>query len=96
MAYGIVSVFEGVTENLYWDVNAKLGINRDGTGDWPVGLRSHFAGPTGTGWLVVELWDSKVAQETFMTTTLGAVLAASNIAAPAQVIETDTVSTHPV
>ena len=92
MAYGIVLVFDGVTADDYWAVNAKLGINPDGTGDWPDGLVSHSAGPTGTGWVVTEVWAVKADQEAFMTGRLGEALGAIGVPAPVQVIESDLVN----
>ena len=92
MAHTVVLLFEGVTETDYWAVTTGLGINRDGSGDWPAGLRSHSAGPTPNGWIVIEQWESKGAQETFVADRLRDALAASGVAAPAQVIETDTVN----
>ncbi|MDP9464723.1 MAG: hypothetical protein M3P52_08875 [Actinomycetota bacterium] len=94
MSYAIVVMFEGVTEADYWTVNANLGINRDGSGDWPEGIRSHAAGPTANGWVVIEKWESKQAQEAFMTGRLGAALSTAGLPAPSQVIETDTVNDH--
>ncbi|MBK5333354.1 MAG: hypothetical protein JJD93_15360 [Ilumatobacteraceae bacterium] len=92
MSYAIVLVFEGVSEADYWKVNETLGINRDGSGDWPDGIKSHAAGPTPNGWVVVEKWESKAAQEAFMASRLGAAIAAAGLPAPAQVIETNTVN----
>lgn len=92
MSFAIVIVFEGVTEADYWAVNDQLGIDRDGTGDWPDGIKSHAAGPTADGWLVVEKWESKAAQEAFMSGRLGAALAAVGVSAPTHVFETNTVN----
>ncbi len=92
MSYGLVLVFDGVTEKDYWAVNDKLGINRDGSGDWPQGMLAHAGGPTPTGWVVIEMWESKAAQEAFMGSRLGAALAATGVPAPSQVIDTDTVN----
>jgi hypothetical protein len=90
MAYGIVLVFDNVTADQYWAVNDKLGIQADGTGDWPAGIRSHTGGPTeGGGWVVSEVWDSKADQEAFMGSRLGAALGAVGVPAPSQVIESD-------
>ncbi|MEY2582930.1 MAG: hypothetical protein QOE09_2779 [Ilumatobacteraceae bacterium] len=94
MSYGIVLRFEGVSEDDYWAVNSKLGIGRDGSGDWPEGMKSHVAGPTPDGWVVIEIWESKGAQEAFMANRLGAALGAVGLPAPAQIIETDTVNEH--
>jgi len=52
MSYGIALVFEGVSEADYWAVNSKLGIGRDGSGEWPEGMKSHVGGPTPNGWVV--------------------------------------------
>ncbi len=92
MSYAIVIVFEEVSEADYWAVNDALGINRDGTGDWPEGIRSHAAGPWANGWVVIEKWESKAAQQAFMGGKLGAALAASGLPAPSQIIETDTIN----
>ncbi|HET7654503.1 MAG TPA: hypothetical protein VFK42_15810 [Acidimicrobiales bacterium] len=92
MSYGIVLAFEGVGADQYWAVNEKLGIARDGTGDWPKGLRSHSGGPTTTGWVVSEVWDSKADQEAFMGSRLGAALAEVGVPAPSQIIESDLVN----
>lgn len=96
MSHAVVIVFEGVSEADYWGVNDQLGINRDGTGNWPEGLRSHAGGPTASGWVVIEKWESKAAHEAFMAGRLGAALAAVGLPAPSQVIETDTVNDHHV
>lgn len=77
MADGLILQFPaGVGELEYDAVNAKLNFNpRTGEGDWPDGLRSHSAGPSGSGWVVSEVWDSKDAQGAFMGSRLGPALA---------------------
>lgn len=93
MAFGIVLVFEGVSEKQYWAVNERLGINRDGSGDWPAGMITHTGGPHGaTGWVVGEVWESKAAHEKFMADRLGAALAAVGVPAPVQVIESELIN----
>ena len=92
MAYGITLVFEGVGSDDYWAVNQKLGIGRDGSGDWPAGIISHCGGSTATGLVVSEVWESKAAQEAFMSSRLGAALGAVGVPAPVQVIEADLVN----
>ena len=95
MAYGIVLAFENVSEDQYWAVNAALGIQRDGTGDWPHGLQGHSGGSTaGGGWVVSEVWDSKAVQEQFMATRLGAALGQVGVPEPSQIIEIDVVNFH--
>jgi hypothetical protein len=93
MSYGIVLRFEGVSEDQYWAVNDRLGIDRDFTENVPDGLVVHTAGPVGDdGWVVSELWTSKGDQEAFMASRLGEALAAVGVPPPAQVIETDLVN----
>jgi len=92
MSYGIVLVFEGVGADQYWAVNDKLGIQSDGTGDWPAGIVSHAGGPTATGWVVTEVWDTKADQEAFMASRLGAALAEVGLPAPSQIIESELVN----
>jgi hypothetical protein len=94
MAYGLTLVFENVNEDQYWAVNEKLGIGRNGKGDYPKGLVSHIGGPTATGWAVMEVWESKAAQEEFMASRLGAALGAAGVPAPAQLIETEAVNSQ--
>ena len=94
MSYGLVLVFENVDESAYWAVNEQLGINRDGTGDWPDGLASHSGTQAGTGFVVMEIWDSKGHQERFMADRLGVALGAVGVPAPAQVIDGDVVNHH--
>jgi hypothetical protein len=93
MSYGITLVFEGVGEAQYWAVNDKLGVARDGSGDWPDGMLHHLAGPAaGGGWVVMERWESKAHQERFMGDRLGAALGAVGLPAPASVIETTAIN----
>ena len=94
MSYAIVLRFEGVTEEQYWAVNDKLGIDRDFTVDVPDGLLVHLAGPTDDGWVVSEQWASKGHQEAFMASRLGEALATIGVPPPVQVIESELVSAH--
>jgi hypothetical protein len=94
MPYGIVLAFDGVGADQYWAVNEQLGIKPDGTGDWPAGMLSHAGGPTATGWVVAEVWNSKADQEAFMASRLGAALGAVGLPDPAQIIESDLVNHH--
>jgi len=57
----------------------------------PAGLLYHVAGPTETGWRLIEVWESPEAADRFFRETLGPVLQQANIppAAP-QVFEVHT------
>jgi len=53
-----------------------------GQGDWPAGLLSHAAGEADDGTFTVsEVWSSRADQDAFMTSRLGAALAAGGVAA---------------
>lgn len=91
MAAAVILEFDGVDAAQYEAVNSKLGIDMvSGKGDWPDGLRSHVAGTTDGGGLVVaEVWDSPAAQEAFMGSRLGAALAEVGLPAPVRVTWVD-------
>jgi hypothetical protein len=95
MAYGLIYEFpSSVGEAEYEAVNAKLGIDSsDANSAWPEGLITHASGPAPDGafWLF-EVWESKARQEAFMSTRLGAALAAVGVPAPTQVVELDLVN----
>jgi hypothetical protein len=67
--------------DLYNKVNSHLGMD-DGSGDWPDGLLSHVAGLDGSDLIVVEVWESRDAQEQFMHSRLGPAFQASNVPPP--------------
>jgi hypothetical protein len=93
MSYVVTLVFEGVGEAQYWAVNEQLGIGRDGGGGMPAGMLHHVAGPTASGgWLVVEQWESRAAQASFMESRLGAALGAAGVPAPTAIFDTDSVN----
>ena len=73
-------------------MNERLGIKADGSGDWPEGIVSHTGGPTATGWVVAEVWNSKADQEALMASRLGAALGEVGLPEPAQVIESELVN----
>jgi hypothetical protein len=66
--YGVIHRFEGGTEEQY-----RKGlevVHRDGGSTLPVGQTVHAAGTTDDGWIVVALFESKEAWETFRDETL--------------------------
>lgn len=64
-------------------VSERLGIDPvGGQGDWPDGMLSHPGGAKPGGWVVFEVWDSKEAQERFMTERLGQALQEGGINSP--------------
>jgi hypothetical protein len=75
--------FEGFDKDDYGKVNSLLGIDMaTGAGDWPAGLLTHSAGRTDKGWMVVEVWESREAQDNFMKSRLGAALQQAGVDRP--------------
>lgn len=71
---------------IYRRVNDLLGVDpATGSGDWPAGLLSHVAGEAGDKLVVVEVWESKAAQEEFMATRLGQAFGQANVPQPTRV-----------
>ena len=66
MAELLITEIDGIGEAEYLKVNAELGIDSDGQGDWPDGLISHTAGTNDGGLIVIEIWESREAQEAAM------------------------------
>ena len=79
----LVLEFDGVGESQYNKVNTELGIDQaTGDGNWPPGLMTHIgAAAEGGNLIVVEVWQSRQAQEDFMSSRLGSALAAGGISA---------------
>lgn len=67
MAYGVVHHFVGGTEEQY---QASIGAVHPSDGSLPEGQVSHVAGPSGDGWLIVAIHDSKESWEKFRDGTL--------------------------
>jgi hypothetical protein len=87
MAEALILEFTGIGEAEYGAVNKQLGIDmQTGQGDWPPGLLAHAAGEANDGTFIVsEVWASQADQEAFMTSRLGAALAAGGVTAPPRV-----------
>ena len=68
---------------LYSKVNEILGLDPNtGAGDWPKGLLTHIgSGGDGTV-VVVEVWESRADQESWMASTLGPALGQAGVAQP--------------
>ncbi|MGH3176515.1 MAG: hypothetical protein ACRDPF_21960 [Streptosporangiaceae bacterium] len=83
MPEALILEFTGVSEAEYAAVNKHLGIDvQTGQGDWPAGLVSHAAGQADDGTFIVsEVWSSQADQDAFMTSRLGAALAAGGVTA---------------
>jgi hypothetical protein len=93
MSEGLILEFpSNVDEQSYDAIGAELGLDmRTGEGDWPAGLESHVAGPSDGGWFVIEVWESKAAQDTFMANRLSPALQAAGQPPPSRVTWIDIV-----
>ena len=82
MAVALIFDGPGVTQAQYDQVRAEVvPDNRP-----PAGMRYHVAGPTETGWLVVEVWESPEAADRFFRETLGQALQRANISVQPRVV----------
>ncbi len=67
MAIGLWLKFDGGTEEQYNAVNTQMGIESDP----PEGLIFHAAGPTESGWSVIDFWESRDHFDRFLEGRLG-------------------------
>ena len=68
---------------LYAEVNGILGLDpTTGSGDWPTGLLSHLGGASDGTVVVVEAWQSRGEQESWMTDKLGPALGQAGVGQP--------------
>ncbi len=68
---------------LYRNVAGILKVDPStGSGDWPPPLLHHVAGESGNKLVVVEVWESKAAQEEFMQNQLGPAMEQANVPPP--------------
>jgi len=83
VAVGLILEFDGVSREQYEAVNKLLGVDMaSGKGNWPAGLLFHAGGAKPGGWAVVEVWESKEAQQRFMEDRLGRALQEGGITEP--------------
>ncbi len=95
MAELFVLEFDGFDNGDYEKVNELLGIDMNsGEGDWPAGVVSHAAGKTANGWTVVEVWESREAQEKFMNERLGKALQQAGVDRPPTKAEWTSLAAH--
>ena len=67
MAYGVVHQFAGGTQQQY---QASIAAVHPSDGSLPEGQVLHVAGPSGDGWLIVAVHESKESWEAFRDGTL--------------------------
>jgi hypothetical protein len=70
---------------LYPKVNEVLGLDPSaGAGNWPKGLVTHIGGGGPGRVVVVEVWESRAEQESWMSSTLGPALGQVGVPQPAR------------
>lgn len=85
MAKVYVTDVDGGTADRY-DATAK----EIGVGDVPpAGMRFHVAGPTATGWRIIECWDDPAAQDRFMREQVMPVIERQQRPQPPRITELD-------
>ena len=88
MAIGLVMTFDGVTKEHYESVMGPHGLDlkspehTTGGDDWPTGILAHWAGPTPTGWCVVDVWESQQAFDDFFAARLGPAMQKHDVPQP--------------
>jgi hypothetical protein len=99
MTIGLIMQFDGVGEKEYDDVMRVLGMRspgaQDGANDWPKGIISHTAGNAGTGWCVVDIWESQAAFDDFFGSRLGPALEKVGTLPQPQITPFDVYNTGP-
>lgn len=84
MAEALILEFDGIGKAEYHAVSAKLGLD---DAHWtqsaaPEGLIAHIGGEKPGGLVVLEVWESKAAQEKFMNERLGKAMQEGGVTSP--------------
>ncbi len=77
---GVVIIVPGGTQEMYDKAMQDLKLTADG-GNWPEGIISHNTGPSGSEWVVVDIWQSKEAFMKFLQERLGKAMKAAGLPA---------------
>ena len=97
MAEAIILEFRDADPALYDAVNKLLGLDPNtGAGVWPEGMVSHVGAAhlDGSGLTVFEVWESREAQDAFMTSRLGPALGQAGAPEPTRVEWMNVVGSH--
>ena len=74
MAIGLIIRLKGIGADKYDAVQKELGLDKP-TSQWPDGLVSHVAGPSGRDWCVVDVYQSQAHFDKFLASHLGPAMA---------------------
>ena len=96
MPDAIIWEFDGVHRGDYDAVNEQLGIDPEngGSSSWPEGLIFHVGAEKPGGLVVFELWESRAAQERFLSERLKPALEAAGVTTPPTRVEWLDVAAH--
>ena len=83
MAIGILVDVPGATQEQYDKTMIELNLDAQPA----QGLISHLAGPSATGWRVVDVWQTRADFENFLQTRLGAAIHNSGMTGQPQISE---------
>src|SRR3954447_25000237 len=98
MSEALILEFRDADPALYGTVNTNLGLDPEtGTGEWPEGLVSHVGAAhlDGNGLTVFEVWESREAQDAFMTSRLAPALGQAGAPEPTRVEWMNVVGSYP-
>jgi len=88
MSEALILEFRDASPELYDAVNTILGLDpATGAGAWPDGMTSHVGAEhaDGNGLTILEVWESRDAQDAFMSSRLGPALGQAGVPEPVRV-----------
>ncbi len=85
MAIALVIELPGVTQEQYQKVQDTLGLK--GPETWPTGMIVHVAGPTASGWEILNVWESRELFDRFVSGRLAPIMREVGMTQPQQVQE---------
>ncbi len=81
MAIALIIEFPGVKQEQYDNVMKELGLDR-ATAEPRRGMVLHIAGPSESGWQVVDVWETRADFDRFLDRELGQALKNASIGTP--------------
>jgi hypothetical protein len=82
MAVTLIVEFPGATQDQYDDTIEALGMTPGSNQELPYGMISHVAGPTSSGWIVVDVWESRADFDRFLKERLSQALIQAGLPTP--------------
>ena len=82
MAVTLVVEFPGATQDQYDETIEAVGMTPGSNNDLPYGMISHVAGPSSSGWIVVDVWESRADFDRFLEERLSQALVQAGLSTP--------------